>query len=62
MRNEPSRFREVQRILRENEQLHRGAGYLEARNHQLLEELRIASLQLEWISTIAGERPRPISP
>ena len=57
-----SKFREVERILRENEQLHRRVGYLEAWNHQLSEELQTASLQLEWISTIVRERPRPSRP
>jgi cell division protein FtsB len=52
-----SKFQEVERILRENEQLHRRVGYLEAQNHQLSEELQTAALRLEWIATIARERP-----
>ena len=61
MQEARSKFKEVERILRENEQLHRRAGCLEAQNHRLSEELRIASLQLEWIEIIARERSRPAS-
>jgi hypothetical protein len=53
-----SKFQEVERILRENEQLHRRVGYLEAQNHQLLEELQTAALRLEWIATIVVEGQR----
>jgi hypothetical protein len=59
MHEAPSKFREVERILRENEQLHRRVGCLEVQNQRLSEELQTASLQLEWIATIARERPRP---
>jgi hypothetical protein len=54
-----SRFQEVERILRENEQLHRRVACLEVENRWLSEELRKLSLQLEWIATIVKERPRP---
>ena len=56
MQDALSKFKEVERILRENEQLHRRVGCLEAQNYRLSEELRIASLQLEWISLIAREQ------
>ena len=59
MQEAPSKFQEVERILRENEQLHRRAGCLEVENQRLSEELRKVSLQLEWIATIVKERPRP---
>ena len=59
MHEAPSKFQEVERILRENEQLHRRVGCLEVQNQRLSEELRRASLQLERIATIVKERPRP---
>lgn len=59
MHQAPSKFQEVERILRENEQLHRRVGCLEVQNQRLSEELRRASLQLAWIATIVKERPRP---
>jgi len=59
MQNAPSNFPEVERILRENEQLHRRVGCLEAQNHRLAKELQRAALQLEWIATIVRERARP---
>jgi hypothetical protein len=59
MQEAPSKFQEVERLLRENEQLHRRVGRLEVQNRRLSAELRSASLQLEWIATIAKERPRP---
>ena len=55
----PQQFKEIERILRENEQLNRRAGCLEAQAHRLSEELRLASLQREWIAIIASERLRP---
>lgn len=55
MHKSPSRFQEVGRILRENEQLHRHVGCLEGQNHRVSEELRTTVLQLEWIATIARE-------
>ena len=61
MQEAPSKFKEVERVLRENEQLHRRVGCLEAQNYRLSEELRIASLQLGWIAIIARKRPRPAS-
>ncbi len=57
----PADSKKVERILRENEQLHRRVGCLEAQKYRLSEELRIASLQLGWIAIIARERPRPAS-
>jgi hypothetical protein len=57
MHEGPSRFQEVGRILRENEQLHRHVGCLEAQNQRLSEELRTTVLQLKWIATIAREGP-----
>jgi hypothetical protein len=59
MQDAPSKFQEVERVLRENEQLHRRVGHLEVQNRQLAEELQWAALQLEWIATIVKERPRP---
>jgi hypothetical protein len=59
MQEAPSKFQEVERILRENEQLHRRVTCLEVQNRRLSAELRRASLQLEWIATIVKERPRP---
>ena len=59
MHEAPSKFQEVERVLRENEQLHRRLGCLEVQNQRLSEELRRASLQLEWIAAIVKERPRP---
>jgi hypothetical protein len=59
MQEAPSKFQEVERILRENEQLHRRVGCLEVQNQRLAEELRRAALRLEWIATIVKERPRP---
>jgi hypothetical protein len=58
MHQAPSQFPEVERILRENEQLHRRVGCLEVQNQRLSEELRRASLQLAWIAAIVKERPR----
>jgi hypothetical protein len=52
-----SRFQEVERILRENEQLQRRLGHLETQNNRLTEDLRKTALQLEWIATIAREGP-----
>jgi len=54
-----TKFQEVARVLRVNEQLHRRVGHLEVQNQRLLEELRRVSLQLAWIATIVMERPRP---
>jgi hypothetical protein len=62
MEHAPSKFHEAERILRENEQLHRRVGYLETQNHQLAEALRMAAIQLEWIATIVAERPQPSRP
>ena len=59
MNDTPNKFKEVERILKENEQLHRRAGSLEVENHRLADDLRAVSLKLEWIATIAGERPHP---
>lgn len=59
MREGQSRFQEVDRILRENEQLHRRVGFLEAQNSRLSEDLRTAALKMEWIATIAGIVPSP---
>ena len=59
MHRAPSKFHEVERILRENEQLHRRVGWLEVENHRLADDLRAVTLKLEWIATIAGERPHP---
>ena len=59
MREGQSRFQEVDRILRENEQLHRRVGFLEAQNARLSEDLRTAALKMEWIATIAGTIPAP---
>jgi cell division protein FtsB len=59
MRDNPSTFQEVSRILKENEQLHRRVGYLENQNHRLSQELGRAVLQLDWIATIAQERLQP---
>ena len=59
MQEAPSKFQEVERILRENEQLHRRVGLPRSQNQRLAEELRRVSLQLEWIATIVKERPRP---
>ena len=59
MHQAPSKFQEVERILRENEQLHRRVGCLEVQNQRLSEELRRASLQLERISAIVKEQPGP---
>ena len=53
-----SKFQEVERILRENEQLHRRLGCLEVENHRLADDLRPVTLKLEWIATIGGERPQ----
>jgi hypothetical protein len=58
MHQAPSQFQEVERILRENEQLHRRVGCLEVQNQRLSEELRRASLQMERIAAIVKERPR----
>jgi hypothetical protein len=55
MHKGPSRFQEVGRILRENEQFHQHVGCLEAQNHRVSEELRTTVLKLEWIATIARE-------
>lgn len=54
-----SKFQEVARVLRENEQLHRRVGHLEVQNQQLSEDLRRVSLQLAWIATIVKEQPGP---
>ena len=59
MHDNPSTFQEVNRILKENEQLHRRAGSLEVENHRLAEDLQAANLKLEWIATIAGDRLQP---
>ena len=59
MRDNPSTFQEVNRILKENEQLHRRVGYHETQNHRLSQELGRAVLQLDWIATIAQERLQP---
>jgi hypothetical protein len=53
MREGQSRFQEVDRILRENEQLHRRVSFLEVQNSRLSEDLRTAALKMEWIATIA---------
>jgi hypothetical protein len=58
MRDGLRRFQEVDRILREKEQLHRLVGCLQVQNTRLSEELRTAALQLEWIATFVRERPR----
>lgn len=58
MHQAPSKFQEVERILRENEHLHLCLVCLEVQNQRLSEEFRKASLQLEWIATIVKERPR----
>jgi hypothetical protein len=49
-----SRFQEVERILRENERLHRRVGFLEVQNSRLSEDLRTAAVKMQWIATIAG--------
>jgi hypothetical protein len=59
MHDSPTRFQEVERILKENEQLHRRAGSLEVENHRLAEDLQAATLKLEWIAAIARDRPQP---